>query len=170
MISASALLLVLLHFCYVSCKSLLSVLALLLHGQARLCSVLRHFCQCYDTSVTWASMSLFNASALLLVLQHFCYVGGHISDQCFDTPASATTLLLRGQAHIVLRHLCSVLYHTFGYLLCYGPSHSVFSVYAGKYLYVVYMNDMIHEIKSTQLCSMIYTDKHLYDKNMNNEK
>ena len=170
MINASTLLLVLRYFCYVPRKSLLSVLALLLRGQARLCSVLRHFFQCYDTSVTWASTSLFNASALLLVLQHFCYVGRHVSDQCFGTPASATTLLLRGQAHIVLRHLCSILYRTFRYLLCYGPSHSVFSVYAGKYLYVVYMNNMIHEIKSTQLCYVIYTDKHLYDKNMNNEQ
>ena len=40
-------------------------------------------------------------------------MGRHISVQCFGTPASATTLLLRGQAR-----LCSVLYCTFGYLLC----------------------------------------------------
>ena len=50
----------------------------------------------------WAGMSLISASALLLVLQHFCYLGRHVSDQCFDTPASATTLLL------VLRHFCYV--------------------------------------------------------------
>ena len=36
---------------------------------------------------------------------HFgCRVGGvtgrHVSDQCFDTPASATTLLLRGQTRL----------------------------------------------------------------------
>ena len=32
--------------------------------------------------------------------QHFCHdVGRHVSDQCFGTLASATTLLLRGQAH-----------------------------------------------------------------------
>ena len=53
-------------------------------------------------------------------------------------------------------------------VLC--PSHSVLEVYAGRHLYVVYMNNMIHEIKSTQLCSMIYTDKHLYDKKSNNEQ
>ena len=35
--------------------------------------------------------------ALLLVLRHFCYVGRHVSDQCFGTPVSATTILLRGQ-------------------------------------------------------------------------
>ena len=30
--------------------------------------------------------------------RHFCYdVGRHVSDQCFGTPASATTLLLCGQ-------------------------------------------------------------------------
>ena len=36
------------------------------------------------------------------------------SDLCFGTPASATTLLLREQARIR-----SVLYHTFGFLVCY---------------------------------------------------
>ena len=31
---------------------------------------------------------------------HFCYdVGRHVSNRCFGTPSSATTLLLRGQAH-----------------------------------------------------------------------
>ena len=31
--------------------------------------------------------------------RHFCHnVGRHVSDQCFGTPASTTTLLLRGQA------------------------------------------------------------------------
>ena len=34
-------------------------------------------------------------------------------DRCYGTPAGATTLLLRGQARI-----SSVLYCTFGYLLC----------------------------------------------------
>ena len=30
--------------------------------------------------------------------RHFCHdVGRHVSDQCFGTPASATTLLLHGQ-------------------------------------------------------------------------
>ena len=32
--------------------------------------------------------------------RHFCYdVGRHVFDQFFGTPASTTTLLLRGQAH-----------------------------------------------------------------------
>ena len=44
-----------------------------------------------------AGTSLFSASALLLVLRHFCYMGMHVSDQCYDTLASATTLLLRVQ-------------------------------------------------------------------------
>ena len=31
--------------------------------------------------------------------RHFCYnVGKHVSDRCFSTPASTTTLLLHGQA------------------------------------------------------------------------
>ena len=137
--------------------SLISVSALLL--------VLRHFYyvgrhvsdQCYNTYVMWATTSLINASALLLVLRHFCYVGKQVSDQSFGSPASATELLFHGQAR-----LYSVLYCTFGH-------HSLLPVYAGKYLYVVYMNNMIHEIKSTQFCSVIYTNKHLHDKNMNNE-
>ena len=45
-------------------------------------------------------MSLIGASTLLLVLRHFCYdVGRHVFDRCFDTPASAMTLLLRGKTH-----------------------------------------------------------------------
>ena len=79
--------------------------------------------------------------------RHFFHdVGRHVSDQCFYTSASATTLLLRGQAHsdqcfgtpasattLLLRgqtrsdkcfgtsSLCydtSILYCTFEYLLC----------------------------------------------------
>ena len=102
---------VLRHLCYVG---------------RHVCSVQRHSCTdtpalCYDTFVTWASMSLFSASALLLVLRHLCYVSRHVPDQCYGTPTSVTALLLREQARIVLRHLCSVLYSTFGYLLCYVP-------------------------------------------------
>ena len=60
-------------------------------------------------------------------------MSGH-SDQCFGTPAGATALLLRGQARLdqcfgtpagateLLLHeqarICSILYCTFGYLLC----------------------------------------------------
>ena len=56
--------------------------------------------------------------------QHFCHdMGRHVSDQCFGTPTSATTLLLRGQTRsdkcfgtptsasvllLVLRHFCYV--------------------------------------------------------------
>ena len=79
--------------------------------------------------------------------RHFCYdVGRHVSDQCFGTPASATTLLLCGKTRsdqcfrtptstttLLLRGqacsdkcfgtpaLCydtSVLYSTYEYLLC----------------------------------------------------
>ena len=45
-------------------------------------------------------------------------------------------------------------------VLC--PSHSLLSVYVGKYLYVVYLNNMIYinnyikEITSNQLCSLVY--------------
>ena len=38
-------------------------------------------------------------------------------DLCFDTPAGATELLLRGQARPVWCYGTSVLYRTFGYLL-----------------------------------------------------
>ena len=50
-------------------------------------------------------------------------------------------------------------------MLC--SSYSLLPVYVGKSLYVVYMEIMIHEIKSTQFCSVIFPYKHLYDKNMN---
>ena len=43
-------------------------------------------------------------------------MGRHVSVKCFGTPASATTLLLYGQAR-----LYSVLNCTFEYLLCYVP-------------------------------------------------
>ena len=55
---------------------------------------------CFGTSVTWVGTSLFNASALLLVLRHFCYVGRHVSDQCYGTPVNFKTLLLSGQARL----------------------------------------------------------------------
>ena len=42
-------------------------------------------------------MSLISALTLLLVLRHFCYVGRHVFDKCFGTPASAMSLLLHGQ-------------------------------------------------------------------------
>ena len=101
-----------------------SATTLQLHGQA-------HFDQCFGTP----------ASAMTLLLR-----GKAHSDQCFGTPASATTLLLRGQVHSdrcfstpasattlllcgqalsdqcfgtpVVWYDTSVLYSTFGYLLC----------------------------------------------------
>ena len=39
-------------------------------------------------------------------------------------------------------------------MLC--PSHSLLPVYAGKYLYVVYMTNMIYEIESNKLCFVVY--------------
>ena len=68
-----------------------SVMTLLLRGQTR-------SDQCIDTP----------ASATTLLLHRQAR-----SDQCFGTPTSATKLLLHGQAR-----LSSVLYRTFGYLLC----------------------------------------------------
>ena len=57
---------------------------------------------------------MISVSALVLVFRHFYHVGRHvhmnmisalarIHDQCFSTPPSVSTLLLRGQAR-----LCSV--------------------------------------------------------------
>ena len=63
LISASALLLVLRHFCYVGRHVLINVLALLL--------VLQHFCY-------MGRHVLINALALLLVIRHFCYMGRHV--------------------------------------------------------------------------------------------
>ena len=45
-------------------------------------------------------MSLITASTLLLVLRHFCYVSMHVSDQCFNIPSSATTLMARGDRRL----------------------------------------------------------------------
>ena len=50
-------------------------------GASALLLVLRHFCWCYGTPV--------GASTLLLVLRHSCW--------CFGTSVGATTLLLHGQ-------------------------------------------------------------------------
>ena len=47
----------------------------------------------------------------------------------------------------------TVLYLQVFIVLC--PSHSVLEVYASKYLYDVYMSNMIHEIKSNQLCFVL---------------
>ena len=66
--------------------------ALLLRGQAR-------SNRCFGTPS--------GATALLLR-------GQAGSDRCFGTPAGATALLLSGQARI-----CSVLYHTFEFLVYY---------------------------------------------------
>ena len=90
LIGASALLLVLRHFCYMGRHVLIGASALLL--------VLRHFCYV-------GRHVLIGASALLLVLRHFCYVGKHVL-------ISASTLLL------VLRHLSIILYLRVHIVLC----------------------------------------------------
>ena len=84
---------------------------------------------------------LISASALLLVVRNFIYVGRHIL-------ISASVLLL------VLRRFCYVGRHVLVSIIPYlrvlivlRPSHLVLEVYAGKYLYVVYPNNKIHEIK-----------------------
>ena len=63
LISASAFLLVLRHFCYVGRHVLIGATTLLL--------VLQHF-------YYMGRHILIGASALLLVLRHFCYVGRHV--------------------------------------------------------------------------------------------
>ena len=80
-----------------------SATTLLLGGQAR-------SDRCFGTP----------ASATALLLR-----GKTHSDWCFGTPVSAMTLLLRGQARSdqcfgtpAFCYGTSVLYHTFGYLLC----------------------------------------------------
>ena len=93
---------------------------------------------CYDTSITWAGMSLFSATALMLVLLYFCYVVKHVSVQCDDTPA-----------------------------LCYDTSvtwagTSLFSTV--PYLRVPIVLPPYHSLL------LVYTGKHLYDKNLNNEQ
>ena len=80
-----------------------SATTLLLRGHA--CSN-----QCFGT----------HTSATTLLLR-----GQTCSDQCFGTPTSAMTLLLRGQTRFdqcfgtpALCYGTSILYYTFGYLLC----------------------------------------------------
>ena len=93
-------------------------------------------------SVMWAGMSLFSASALLLVLRHFCYVGMHISDHCYDTSASYDAFVTWADMYCASAPLFStVQYLRVPIVTC--PSHSLLLVYIGK---------------------------HLYDKNMNNEQ
>ena len=55
--------------------------------------------------------------------QHFCHdVGRHVSDQCFGTPASATTLLLCGQSR---SDRCFGTPSSAMALLLHGQAHSV---------------------------------------------
>ena len=58
------------------------------------------------------------------MLQHFCYVGKHVS-VCALAPLFNIVLYIRVPI-----------------VLC--PSHSLLPVYAGKYLYVGYLNKMIY--------------------------
>ena len=79
----------------------------------------------------WCFGTPVGASALLLVLRHSCWCFGTLVgatalllhgqprlDRCFDTPVGATALLLRVQARSGRYYGTSVLYFTFGYLLC----------------------------------------------------
>ena len=70
--------------------------ALLLRGQAR---------------PDWCFGTLAGATTLLLR-------GQARPDRCSGTPAGDTTLLLRVQVRLVRFYNTSVLYRTFGYLLC----------------------------------------------------
>ena len=123
----------------------------LLRGQARLCSVRRHFCECYDTSITWVGTSLFSVTALMLVLRHFCFVGKHVSVQCNDTPALCygTSITWVGMS----------LFSTVPYLrvpIVLHPSHSLLLVYTDKHLYDKNLNNEQEESIRNQLCSVIY--------------
>ena len=70
-----------------------------------------------------------------IVLRHFYYVDSHISI-CASAPLFSIVLYLRVPI-----------------VSC--PSHSLLPVYAGKYLYVVYMNKMIYgnNYKKTKVIS-----------------
>ena len=94
-VGASALLLVLRNSCCMGSHVLIDALALLL--------VFRHSCWCFGTPV--------GATTLLLC-------GQPRPDRCFGTPVGATALLLRVQARSGRYYSTSVLYCTFGYLLC----------------------------------------------------
>ena len=68
--------------------------------------------------------SLFSAMALLLVLQHFCYVGKHISI-CALAPLFSIVSYLRVPIVLCL-------------------SHSLFPIYTGKHLYDKNLNNVIY--------------------------
>ena len=70
------------------------------------------------------TLLLCEQASLCSVLQHFCYVGKHVS-VCSLAPLFST-----------------VLYLWVPIVIC--PSHSLLPVYTGKYLYVVYLNEMIY--------------------------
>ena len=63
---------------------------------------------------------MFSATTLLHYARHLYYMDRHVSVQCNGTSASATALLLRGQARLcsMRRHSCIVLWH-----LCYVGRH-----------------------------------------------
>ena len=116
-----------------------------------------------------------------IVLRHLCYVGRHVSVQCDDTPAlcygtsitwactsllSATTLLL------VLRHF----YYVGRYVsvqcdgtpaLCYDTSVTWACTSLFSTVPYIRVPIVLHPSYSLLL---VYTCKHLYDKNLNNEQ
>ena len=109
------------------------------------CIVLRHLC------FTWAGMSLFSATTLLLVLRHFYYVSKHISVQYEDTSALCynTSVTWAGTS----------LFSTVPYLrvpivLC--PSHSLLLVYISKHLYDKNPNNEQEESIRNQFSSVMY--------------
>ena len=84
--------------------------------------------------------------------------GRHVSIHRFGTLASATTLLLSGQTR-----LCSVLQH-----LCYVGRHVSICDLAPLFSTVPYLRVPIVMCPSHSFL-LVYTGKHLYNKNMNNE-
>ena len=84
-------------------------------------------------------------------------MGIHVSVQCDDTPASATTLLLRGQTR-----LCSV---------DDTPAYDTFVTWEDTYLFSIlpYLRVPIM-LRSYHSLLLVCTSKLLYDKNLNNEQ
>ena len=93
-------------------------------------------------------------------------MGRHVSVQCDDTSASATTLLLRGQTRLLRgqTRLCSV---DDALALCYYT----FVTWEDTYLFSIlpYLRVPIM-LRSYHSLLLVYTSKLLYDKNLNNEQ
>ena len=106
---------------------------------------------CYDFSVTWVDTSLFSATTLLLVLQHFYYVSRHVSIQCDDTPALCYDTSITWADTSLLS--------TVSYLrvpIMLRPSHSLLLVYTGKHLYDKNLNNEQEESLRKKISSVMY--------------